>query len=184
MEIFAEAEFWVGIAFIVAMSVVAYKAGPLILGTLDRRSAQIKAELDEVRRLREEAQRTLAEYQRKQRDALKEAGEIVAHARAEAERIAARAERELAASLERRKQLASEKIALEESKATIEVRNTAVDIAIAALRRILLDDLDAPRRAALIDQAIAALPHALQAAPTLSAAAVPPPTERAPAPAP
>jgi F-type H+-transporting ATPase subunit b len=103
----------------------------------------------------------LAEYQRKQRDALKEAEEIVARARVEAERAGEQAARDLDAALERRKRLALEKIALAESKATAEVRNTAVDVAIAAVREILAKALDAPRKGKLIDEAIAELPQRL-----------------------
>jgi len=120
-----------------------------------------QADLDEARHLHEEAKERLAEYQRKQRDALKEAEAIVAQAKAEAERIAAQAARDLDAAIERRRRLAVEKIALEESKALDEVRSAAVDLAITALRRALADDLDAQRRSALIDEAIAGLPSSL-----------------------
>lgn len=154
-------EFWVAIAFVVIV-VLAWRPLQRRLGVmLDARAEQIKAELDQAQRLREEAQRTLAEYQRKQRDALQEAEQIVAHAREEAERAAERAKRELALSLERRRRLAAEKITLEEQKAVAEVRNLAVDVAVAAVREILSRDLDAARRQELIDQAIQALPRAL-----------------------
>jgi len=103
----------------------------------------------------------LAEYQRKQRDALKEAEQIIAHARTEAERAAQQAQRDLEAAVERRQRLAIEKIALAESKAAAEVRNVAVDVAIAAVRQMLAEDLDATRRSKLIDDAIAALPPRL-----------------------
>lgn len=154
-------EFWVAIAFALVV-ILAWRPLQRRLGVmLDARAEQIKAELDQAQRLREEAQRTLAEYQRKQRDALQEAEQIVAHAREEAERAAERAKRELALSLERRRRLAAEKITLEEQKAVAEVRNLAVDVAIAAVREILSRDLDAARRQELIDQAIQALPRAL-----------------------
>ncbi|HKT17766.1 MAG TPA: F0F1 ATP synthase subunit B [Stellaceae bacterium] len=160
-EFMRDAEFWVLIAFVIAIVYLIYKTKSMVTGTLDQRAARIKAELDEARRLREEAQATLADYQRKQRDALKEAEAIVAQAKAEAERAAAQGARDLDAAIERRKRLAVEKIALTESKALAEVRNMAVDLAMAALRRALAEDLDAPRRAALIDEAIAALPPTL-----------------------
>jgi len=156
-----EAEFWVLVAFVIAIAYVVYKTRGIVTGALDQRAQKIKVELDEARRLRDEAQATLAEYQRKQRDALKEAEAIVAQAKAEAERVAAQGARDLDAAIERRKRLAVEKIALTESKALAEVRNMAVDLAMAALRRALAEDLDAPRRAALIDEAIAALPPTL-----------------------
>lgn len=160
-RIIAGSEFWVLVAFVIAIGFLVYKAKPIVTGTLDQRAARIKAELEEARRLREEAQKSLAEYQRKQRDALKEADAIIAHARSEAERAGERVARDLAAALERRQRLALEKMALVEAKAMAEVRDAAVDIAIAALRQVLAQDLDPQRRAALIDEAIAALPPSL-----------------------
>lgn len=156
-----EAEFWVLIAFVISMAIVVWKARGAMLGMLDRRAEKIKAELDEARRLAEEAQKALAQHQLRQRDALKEAEAIIAQARAEAERAAQEGRKDLAVALERRKRLATEKLALEEQKAQNEVRAAAVDIAVAAVRRILAEDLDAQRRAALVDQAIAALPETL-----------------------
>ena len=73
-----DSEFWVLIAFIIAIAFLIYKARGVVTKALDARAAKIKAELDEAQRLREEAQAKLAEYQRKQRDALKEADAIVA----------------------------------------------------------------------------------------------------------
>jgi F-type H+-transporting ATPase subunit b len=160
-EFIRDAEFWVLIAFVIAIAYLVYKTRTIVTGSLDARAAKIKAELDEAQRLREEAQATLADYQRKQRDALKEAEAIVAQAKAEAERAAEQGARDLDAAIERRKHLAVEKIALTEAKVLAELRNLAVDLAIAALRRALTEDLDAARRGILIDEAIAALPPTL-----------------------
>ncbi|MDE2229005.1 MAG: F0F1 ATP synthase subunit B [Alphaproteobacteria bacterium] len=160
-KLFGEAEFWVLIAFVIAMAVVVWKARSALLGMLDRRAEKIKAEIDEAWRLADEAQKTLAQHQLRQRDALKEAETIMAQARDEAERAAQEGHKDLAAALERRKRLAAERLTLEEQKALNEVRATAVDVAIAAVRRVLAEDLDAKHRAALVDQAIAALPETL-----------------------
>jgi F-type H+-transporting ATPase subunit b len=154
-------ELWVAVAFIIVVAGLVWKGGPMVTRGLDERASRIRSELDEAQKLREEAQRVLAEYQRKQRDALKEAEAIVAHGRTEAERTAAQAARDLEAALNRRQQLALEKIALAESKAKAEVRNTAVDIAVAAVRHILAQNLDAERKSQLIDDAIAELPQRL-----------------------
>lgn len=160
-EIFAEPEFWVAVSFVIVVAGLIWKGGPMVTSMLDERAGKIKSELEEAQRLREDAQRTLAEYQRKQRDALKEAEQIVAQARAEAERAAKQAERDLEAALERRQRLAVEKVALAESKATTEVRNAAVDVAISAVRQMLAQQLDAQRHSKLIDEAIAELPQRL-----------------------
>ena len=156
-----DAEFWVLVAFVIAIAFLVYKIKDMVASALDARAAKIKTELEEARRLRDEAQARLAEYQRKQRDALKEAEAIVAYAKAEAERVAAQGARDLAAAIERRKRLATEKIALAEAKAVADVRNSAVDLAIAAVGRVLAQDLDAQQRSGLIDQAIAGLPPTL-----------------------
>lgn len=158
---FTNPETYVGLATIIGIAILVWKAGPVIVASLDARAAKIKAELDEARQLRDDAQRTLADYQRKQRDALQEAQAIIAQARDEAERAAQQAARDLDAALDRRQRQALEKIALEETKAVAEVRNIAVDIAIAAARRMLTEGIDPTRRAGLIDEAIAKLPQAL-----------------------
>jgi len=161
MSILHDAEFWVGVAFVIVYVFLGWKGWPTATKALDDRAARIKSELDEAARLRDEARRTLAEFQQKQRDALKEAEQIVAQAKVEAGRVAQQAERDLAAALERRQKQAVEKIALAETKALDEVRNQAVDVALAAVRRILADDLSAARKSALIDDAIADLSRRL-----------------------
>ncbi len=85
----------------------------------------------------------------------------MSQARADAIRFAAQARLDLATALDRRQRLAFERIALDEAEAVAEVRNQAVDVAVAAVRRILARDIDAKNRSALIDQAIAAMPETL-----------------------
>ena len=160
-EFFMEAEFWVLVAFVIAIGFLIYKVKDMVTGGLDARAAKIKSELDEAQKLRDEAQARLAEFQLKQRDALKEAEGIIAAAREEAQRLAAQGAKDLEAAIERRKRLAQEKIALEEQKAMSDLRHAAVDVAVAALRRVLAEDLDAARQSALIDNAINALPPTL-----------------------
>jgi F-type H+-transporting ATPase subunit b len=161
MEFLHDPEFWVAVAFVIVVVGGGYKVRPLLAKSLDDRAARIKSDLDEAQRLRDDAQTALGEYQRRQRDALKDAEQIIAHAKAEAERIGKQAALDLEAALERRTRQAEEKIAQEEAKALADVRNTAVDIAIAAARQIIAEQLDAKAGGALIDQAIAALPQRL-----------------------
>ena len=161
-ELIYDPEFWVTVAFLLAVGIAVYfRVNAMIAGALDERAAKIRAELDEARRLREEAQQMLAQYQRKQRDALNEAEEIAARAREDAERLAAQGRRDLEAAIERRRQMAEEKIAQAEAKAVTEIRSAAVDVAMAATRQILTRQLTEQRRAELIDEAIQALPAKL-----------------------
>jgi F-type H+-transporting ATPase subunit b len=158
---YAEPAFWVGVAFFV---VVGLAFRPVLNGigaALDARAAKIKARLDEAARLREEAQETLARYQRKQRDAMKEAEEIIAHAKAEAERLAAQAAKDLEASLKRREQQAMDRIAQAEAQALKEVQNLAVEVAISAARQVLAESISKTQAATLVDAAIEELPRKL-----------------------
>jgi F-type H+-transporting ATPase subunit b len=118
--------------------------------------------LETARDLREEAERTLAEYRTKQREAAAEAEAVLAHARAEAERVAAQAARDLEQALARRRQLAEERIAQEQQKVVAEIRALAVDLAVAAARQVIAGEVDEARGAALIDAEIAALPPRLR----------------------
>ena len=85
-------ELWILVAFLIVIGIAVWRKVPsMVTRSLDERADKIKAEIDEARRLREEAQQALELYRRKQRDALKEAEQIVAHARAEAERLGTQA---------------------------------------------------------------------------------------------
>lgn len=147
--------FWVLVGFLVFIGAAVYFKLPGIIGkALDERGATIKAELDQARRLREEAQALFVDYQRRQREAEKEAAEIVAHAREEAERLLREAHQDLEATMTRRRQLAETKIAQAEAQAVKEVREAAVDLAIAAAASVLKQDLQGERGAATMDRAI------------------------------
>jgi F-type H+-transporting ATPase subunit b len=161
-HLLADAEFWVLVAAVVFVVAVWRPASRLITGGLDARAARISAELDEARRLREEAESLLADYRAKEQQAKAEAAAIVAHAAAEAERIAAQSTRDLELAVERRQRMAEERIAQAEAKALDEVRAAAIDVAIAAAREVIAAEIDEKRGSALLDAAITALPQRLR----------------------
>jgi len=133
-----EAEFWVAVGFFLFIGVLVYYGVPrMMLDALDKRAVRIKAELDEARRLREEAEALLAEYRRKRQAADAEAEEIIAGARAEAERVAAEAKTRMEEFVARRSQVAEAKIAQAETQALADVRAAAAEAAVAAAEKIL-----------------------------------------------
>jgi len=151
-----DANFWVLISFTLFIGAMLYFGVPaLITGALDKRADDIKNELDEARALREEAQQVLASYQRKQRDAEKEAEAIIEQAQAEAERLAIETQTALSEQVARRTQQAEEKIGRAEAQALEEVRAIAADVAVSAARRIIEEKLDGAKATQLIDQSIA-----------------------------
>ena len=131
---FESPEFWVAVGFVVLVVGAARPAMRAITSGLDARGERIRATLDEATKLREEAQHLLADYQRRQRDAMKETEEIVAHAREQAARLTEQASSDLDAAMKRREQLALDKIAQAEAEALREVREISVDLAVAAAR--------------------------------------------------
>lgn len=161
-ELLHNEHFWVLISMVILIAIVWKPTNRAITSALDERAVRIRNELDEARRLREEAEQLLADYQRQEREAVSEAQAIVAHAKAEAERLAAQAARDLEQSLARRQRLAEERIAQAEARAAAEVRAAAVDTAIAAAREVIAAEVDQRRGGMLIDSAIAALPERLR----------------------
>lgn len=146
--------FWVAVAFFGFLGLILYYQVPALVGKmLDDRADRIRAELDEARRLREEAQALLADYQKKREAAEEEAKAIVEQARREADSLASETRKGLIETLERRSKLAEDKIARAEAQALAEVRSVAVDTAIAAAERILQGQVG-PSGASLVDQSI------------------------------
>src|SRR5580704_11409488 len=135
---FYEPETWVAIAFVILMVLFAYLGiHRTVLKALDHRSERIKAELDDARRLKEEAAKLLAEYKARGASAEREAQDIIAAAKAEAERIAAEAKTKLEDFVARRTKTAEGKIALAEAQALADVRAAAADAAVTAASSIL-----------------------------------------------
>jgi F-type H+-transporting ATPase subunit b len=135
---FAEPETWVAIAFVILMGVFAYLGvHRTVLKALDNRSQRIKAELDDARRLKDEAAKVLDDYKVRRASAEREAEEIIAGARAEAERIATEAKAKMEDFIARRTKTAESKIALAEAQAVADVRAAAADAAVEAASTIL-----------------------------------------------
>ena len=149
------AEFWVAVAFgLFVVILLYYKVPKLIAKSLDDRAESIRKELDEARRLRDEAQALLADYQAKHRNVGEEAQAIVNQAKHEADAFAHESREALKDMVERRTKLAEEKIARAEAQAVDEVRVAAVDTAMTAAERILREKAQGPGGAALIDESI------------------------------
>ena len=148
-------QFWVFISFLTFMALLAKMKVPAMLGkALDDRADGIRKELDEARRLRQEAQDLLADYQRKQRQAEDEAKAIVEQARREAEALKVESARSLKEQIERRGRIAEEKIARAEQQAIAEVRSAAVELASATAEQVLGQRAQGELGQSLVDQAI------------------------------
>jgi F-type H+-transporting ATPase subunit b len=156
-------EFWVLVAFVLFIVVAGRAIWRQVSGALDARATTIAGQLDEAQKLREQAQALLAEYQAKQREAANDAAAIVAQAREEAARLKQHAADGLANALKQRERQAVDRIAQAEAKALSDVRNMAVDLAIAASREVLREQVGTAQaaQAQMIEQSLAELPKRL-----------------------
>jgi F-type H+-transporting ATPase subunit b len=138
VELLQDPEIWVTIAFVIFVGGLGYiGAHKMVTKSLDDRAASIQTELNEARKLKDEAGQLLAEYQRKRQAAESEAQDIIAGDKAEAERLAAEAKAKIEDFIARRTALAETKIAQAEAQAAADVRSAAADAAIAAAEKIL-----------------------------------------------
>ena len=155
MDATSWASLWALAGLLIFLALVVYlKAPGMVAKSLDARADRIREDLDEARRLREEAQQLLAEYQRKRKEAEQEAGDIVAAAKREADMLVDEAKKKTEEYVVRRAALAETKIAQAERDAISEVRGRAVDIAVAAATNILASKVDVKADAALFKSAL------------------------------
>jgi F-type H+-transporting ATPase subunit b len=141
--LFSDAKFWVAVSFLLFMGLFIRLAAPKLIGMLDQSSAKIRNDLAEAERLRQEAAALLADYQQKEQDALREAEELLKHAKESAEALRISAEKEMQATLARKLAQAEANITRAEEQALQTIRDNMVDIAIEAARMAIVDHLRA-----------------------------------------
>jgi len=135
---FFDPETWVAIAFVILMVVFGYLGVfKSAMSALDKRAERIKAELDDATRLKQEAAKVLADYKARSATAEREAADIIANAKSEAERIATEAKAKMEDFVARRTKTAESKIALAEAQALADVRAAAAEAAVQAASTIL-----------------------------------------------
>jgi F-type H+-transporting ATPase subunit b len=155
MDFLNNTEIVVAIGFVIFVGVLIYFGVPgMLTRALDARAVRIKAELDEARALRDEAQTLLAGYERRQKEVKAQAEDIVTAARAEAEKAAEAAKEDIRKSVARRLKTAAEQIAAAEQSAIRQIKDRAVTVAVAAAGDVLRENMKAADANRLIDAAI------------------------------
>jgi F-type H+-transporting ATPase subunit b len=158
MEFIYEPEFWVGVSFFIFIGALVYLGiHKKVASALDARALRISKELEEARRLREEAEKLLADYRRKLGDVVTEVDNIIALAAKQAETLAAETRQSLKEHVDRRIKLAEEKIARAEMEAVRELRNDAIDVAIASAQNLIAAKLTPDRAQKLVSESTKAL---------------------------
>lgn len=149
-----EPEFWLAVALIVLIVALWKPASRGILGALDARSARIRQELDDAKRLHEEAKALVAKYQRQLHEGEELAAEILERAEADSTRLEAKMREDFETTVKRRTQQAMDRIAQEEQRALMEVRARATDLAVRTTRKLLVEQVGPQQAQRLIGAAI------------------------------
>jgi F-type H+-transporting ATPase subunit b len=163
MEFIYKAEFWVAVSFFIFIGVLVYLGiHKKVASALDARALRISKELEEALRLREEAEKLLADYRRKLGDVVTEVDNIMALAAKQAETLAEETRQSLKEHVERRIKLAEERIACAEMEAVRELRNDVVEVVIAAAQNLIAAKLTPDRAKKLVSESTKALKTLLQ----------------------
>jgi F-type H+-transporting ATPase subunit b len=150
-----DATFWALVALVIFIGLLVYLKVPATIGkSLDDRADRIRGELDEARRLRDEARELLAQYERRRKEAEAEAQQIVASAKHEAELITREAKAKTEEFVARRTAMAEQKIGQAEAQAVAEVRSSAVDLAIEAAHKLIAAKAGGKNAEALVASSI------------------------------
>jgi F-type H+-transporting ATPase subunit b len=162
-ELPLEAEFWVGVAFVILM-LLFWRIGAFktIGGVLDGRGVKIQAQLDEATRLRQEAEALLANIKAQAEESERHAAAMLDNAKAEAKRLQTEAKAKLEDQIARRGALAERKIATAEAQAAAEVKAAAADLATQMAEQVLAARIKGAKTDPLIDQALKSLGDRLQ----------------------
>lgn len=145
---------WLLLSFLIFAVVVWRMGKSALLSILDNRIKEIREEIETAENLRVEAQELLAQYQRKHRDAVKDADQIIANAKKNADEIRTQAEKDLTENIERKEQQLRDRLSRAEQAAIQEIQNYAADLAIKATTEIITDKLDKKTSTSLLDTSI------------------------------
>ena len=154
-QILLDEYFWLCISFLIFAGILWRFGMPAINAALDKRIAEIKEDLETAESLRVEAQEMLAQYQRKQKEALKDAEKIIANAKISAKQFQEKIEAEATENMVRKEQQLQERLKRMEENALQDIQSRAAQIAIAAVERIIAEKLDKKAHTKLVEQSIA-----------------------------
>ena len=158
MDATSQATFWVFMGLIAFLGLLVYlKVPAMAAAALDKRADEVRRNIEEARKLREEAQALLADYQRKHQEAEEEAKDIIDQAKREASALAEEAKVRMEDYLERRTKAVEQRIAMAESQAVADVRASAVEVASRAAAQIVAAKTEGEVGDKLIDASIASL---------------------------
>ena len=138
-----DATFWVMISFFLFVGLLIYFQIPQkIKSTLEENISNIKNQIDEAEKLKEDAKNILTEHEKKISNSKNEMKSMIVKANEEAERNIIKTNQDFHNLMENRKKNAEERILQLKNQAIKDIKNTSVKIAIESVEKLLKNSLD------------------------------------------
>jgi len=138
-----DATFWVMISFFMFIGLLIYFQIPQkIKTTLEENISNIKNQIDEADKLKEDAKNILTEHEKKISNSKAEVKSMIAKASDEAEKNIIKTNQDFHNLMENRKRNAEERIKQLKNQALKDIKNTSVKIAIESVEKLLKNSLD------------------------------------------
>ena len=158
-----DATFWVAISFLIFVILLVYfKIPSKIKNILDENINQIKRQVEESEKLKEEAKRQLAEYEKRIGDSKSQVNKMIREANNQAEKNIIKSNEVFHKLIEIRKKSTEEKIRQLKNQAIKDIKNASVNIAFESIEKLLLNSLDKSKLDKIFSQSIEETKLALQ----------------------
>ena len=158
-----DATFWVAISFLIFIILLVYfKIPSKIKNILDENINQIRKQVDDSEKLKEEAKRQLAEYEKRIGDSKSQVNRMIKEANDQAEKNIIKSNEDFHKLIEIRKKSTEEKIKQLKSQAIKDIKNASVNIAFESIEKLMLNSLDKSKLDKIFNQSIEETKLALQ----------------------
>ena len=158
-----DATFWVAISFLIFIVLLVYfKVPSKVKNILDENINQIKKQVEESEKLKEEAKRQLAEYEKRIGDSKSEVNKMIKDANDQAEKNVIKSNEIFHKLLEVRKKNTEEKIKQLKNQALKDIKNASINIAFESVEKLLINSIDKAKLDKIYSQSIQETKLALQ----------------------
>ena len=138
-----DAAFWVAISFFLFLIILIYfKIPQKVKNVLDENISNIKNQISEAEKLKEEAKNILSEHEKKISNSKAEVKSMINKANEDSEKNMIKTNENFHNLMENRKRNAEERIKQLKNQALKDIKNTSVIIAIEAVEKLLKNSLD------------------------------------------
>jgi len=153
--------YWTILVFVLLLILLKKFAWGPMLAAIDERESKISGDLEQAEKAKEEANKSLAELNKRLDDARTEAEKIVSDARTSAEKLAEKVTQDAKDEASKILEKAHASIQAEKESALSELRKEVAELAVGATNKIILTQLDAEKQQTLVDEYIKEMPNKL-----------------------